>query len=196
MSTGQPKNKTARLRPEIPGPKSTKLRVLEDRHLAPGVQGYAVLAGIAVDEARGCEVTDADGNVLLDFIGGINVNALGHSHPAMVKALQEQVAKASVGSFTSTARIELLERLIGHAPRPALDRAQLYSSGAEAVESALRLAKSHTGKYEVVAVCGGFPGKTLGLLPLMGSSFKENLGPLVPGSHLIPYADCYRCPLG
>jgi 4-aminobutyrate aminotransferase-like enzyme len=196
MSTGQPKNQTARLRTEIPGPKSTKLRVLEDRHLAPGVQGYAVLAGIAVDEAQGCEVTDADGNVLLDFIGGINVNALGHSHPAMVKALQEQVAKASVGSFTSTARIELLERLIGHAPTPQLNRAQLYSSGAEAVESALRLAKSYTGKYEMVSFWGGFHGKTMGALSLMGSTFKDKLGPMVPGSHQVPYADCYRCPIG
>jgi 4-aminobutyrate aminotransferase/(S)-3-amino-2-methylpropionate transaminase len=194
--SGQPRNQAPRLSTSIPGPKSAALRTREDAHLAPGVQGYAVMAGIAVEEAKGCAVTDADGNVFLDFIGGIGVGALGHSHPVVVEAVSRQAAKASVGSFTSAARVELLERLAAHRPAPGVDRTQLYSSGAEAVESALRLAKSHTGKHEMVSFWGGFHGKTMGVLSLMGSSFKEKLGPMVPGSHLIPYADCYRCPLG
>src|SRR5262249_15202584 len=106
----------------------------------------------------------------------------------------------SVGSFTSAARVELLERFAAHAPpsppERKLHRLQLYSSGAEAVESALRLAKSHTGKYEFLSFWGGFHGKTMGVLSLMGSTFKDKLGPMVPGSHMAPYADCYRCPLG
>src|SRR5262249_22360333 len=93
-------------------------------------------------------------------------------------------------------RVQLLERLARHAPSPGLDRAQLYSGGAEAVESALRLAKSRTGKSEFVSFWGGFHGKTMGALSLMGSSFKHKLGPMVPGAHLVPYADCYRCPVG
>jgi 4-aminobutyrate aminotransferase-like enzyme len=76
-----------------------------------------------------------------------------------------------------------------------LHRLQLYSSGAEAVESALRLAKSYTGKYEFVSFSGGFHGKTMGVLSLMGSDFKNNFGPMLAGSHIAPYADCYRCPL-
>jgi 4-aminobutyrate aminotransferase-like enzyme len=64
------------------------------------------------------------------------------------------------------------------------------------VESALRLAKSHTRKNELVSFWGGFHGKTMGALSLMGSTYKEGLGPMVPGSHLIPYANCYRCPIG
>jgi 4-aminobutyrate aminotransferase-like enzyme len=76
-----------------------------------------------------------------------------------------------------------------------LHRLQLYSSGAEAVESALRLAKCHTGKHVFVSFWGGFHGKTMGALSLMGSRFKEKLGPMLPGSHCVPYADCYRCPL-
>lgn len=139
------------------------------------------MAGIVVDDARGSAVTDVDGNTLLDFIGGIAVNALGHSHPRYVAALQRQVAKASVGSFTSLARVELCERVAAQPPAPGVHRLQLYSSGAEAVESALRLAKSHTGKYEFVSFWGGFHGKTMGALSLMGSTFKEKLGPLVPG---------------
>jgi 4-aminobutyrate aminotransferase-like enzyme len=163
--------------------------------LAPGLQNFALLAGIAVKEARGSAVTDVDGNTLIDIIGGIGVNALGHSHPGYVQAIQAQLEKASVGSFTSEARVKLFERLAEHRPSPSLHRAQLYSSGAEAVESALRLAKSYTGKYEFVSFSGGFHGKTMGVLSLMGSDFKNGFGPMVPGSHIAPYADCYRCPL-
>jgi 4-aminobutyrate aminotransferase-like enzyme len=196
MTESFPKNQRVHLETSVPGPKSRELRAREDAHIAPGIQGYAVAAGIAAESALGSAVTDVDGNTLLDIIGGIGVNALGHSHPKMVRAIGDQVARASVGSFTSGARVELVERLAAHAPAPGVHRVQLYSSGAEAVESALRLAKSHTGKHEVVSFWGAFHGKTMGALSLMGSSFKDGLGPMVPGSHIVPYADCYRCPVG
>ena len=194
-SIQQPKNQKPAIKTAIPGPRSRGLRSREDKHLAPGLQNFALLAGIAVKEARGSAVTDVDGNTLIDIIGGIGVNALGHSHPGYVQAIQAQLEKASVGSFTSEARVKLFERLAEHRPAPSLHRAQLYSSGAEAVESALRLAKSYTGKYEFVSFSGGFHGKTMGVLSLMGSDFKNGFGPMVPGSHIAPYADCYRCPL-
>ena len=192
----QPTNQRPVLRTSVPGPRSRALREREDAHIAPGMQNYAVTSGIAVDHARGSTITDVDGNTFLDFIGGIGVNAPGHAHPAVVEAIATQVARASVGSFTSAARVELAERLSAHAPQGGVHRLQMYSSGAEAVESALRLAKSYTGKYEFVSFSGGFHGKTLGALSLMGSSFKHGLGPLSSGVHVVPYADCYRCPLG
>jgi 4-aminobutyrate aminotransferase-like enzyme len=191
----QPANQTRSLKTQIPGPKSQALREREDGHLAPGAQGYAISAGVVVDHAEGTTVTDVDGNVFLDFIGGIAVGALGHSHPTWVDAIQKQAAKAAVGSLTSESRVELMERFAKHAPAKGVHRLQLYSGGAEAVESALRLAKSHTGKYEFVSCWGGFHGKTMGALSLMGSTFKDKLGPMVPGSHQVPYADCYRCPM-
>jgi 4-aminobutyrate aminotransferase/(S)-3-amino-2-methylpropionate transaminase len=191
-----PLNQKVHLTTVIPGPRSRELRTREDEHIAPGLQGYAVQAGIAIDSAVGSAVTDVDGNTFLDMIGGIGVNALGHSHPKMVRAIGDQMVAASVGSFTSGARVELVERLATHAPAPGVHRVQLYSSGAEAVENALRLAKSYTGKYEIVSFWGGFHGKTMGALSLMGSTFKDKLGPMVPGSHIVPYADCYRCPVG
>jgi 4-aminobutyrate aminotransferase-like enzyme len=196
MSTKQPKDQRADLKTAVPGPESRALRAREDAHMAPGLQGYAVSAGIVVEEGRGSAVTDVDGNTYLDFIGGINVAALGHSHPTFVDALKTQVEKISVGSFTSRARVELTERLAAKPPAKGVHRLQLYSGGAEAVESALRLAKCHTGKYEFVSYWGGFHGKTMGALSLMGSTFKDKLGPMVPGAHQIPYADCYRCPIG
>jgi 4-aminobutyrate aminotransferase-like enzyme len=195
MRPSQPVDQRAARVTAIPGPRSAEIRAREDAHLAPGLQAYAVMAGIAVDHARGSAVTDVDGNTLLDLVGGIGVGALGHAHPAVVSAVQTQVARSSVGPFASAARAELVERLAAHAPSPGVHRLQLYSTGAEAVESALRLAKSHTGRHEVVGFWGGFHGKTLGALSVMGSTFKHGLGPMAPGSHLVPYADCYRCPL-
>jgi 4-aminobutyrate aminotransferase/(S)-3-amino-2-methylpropionate transaminase len=195
VNPSQPKDQRPQLRTVIPGPVSSSLRAREEAHLAPGTQGYAIMAGIVVERARGSAITDVDGNTFLDFIGGIAVNALGHSHPRYVAAVQRQVADVSVGSFTSRARVDLCERVAKQPPAPGVHRLQLYSSGAEAVESALRLAKSQTGKYEFVSFWGGFHGKTMGALSLMGSTFKNKLGPMVPGSHQVPYADCYRCPL-
>ena len=190
-----PPDQRAELVTAIPGPKSAALRSREDAHIAPGIQGYAVMAGIAIDRAVGSAITDVDGNTFLDVIGGIGVNALGHSHPKVVASMQAQLARATVGSLTSEARVDLVERVATHAPAKKLHRLQLYSGGAEAVESALRLARCHTGKYEMVSFSGGFHGKTHGALSLMGSSFKDKLGPMVSGSHIVPYADCYRCPL-
>ena len=180
---------------EIPGPRSRALREREENHLAPGLQRFALMAGIVVEKGEGSTVTDVDGNKYIDVIGGIGVNGLGYNHPKYVKALHEQIDKISVGSFTSEPRARLMEQLASHRPAPDVHRTQLYSSGAEAVESALRLAKSFTGRYEFVSFWGGFHGKTMGVLSLMGSNFKEKLGPLVPGSHIAPYAYCYRCPL-
>src|SRR5271165_2107526 len=145
------RDQRVRLRTKIPGPRSTALRTREDAHMAPGLQGYATSSGIAVARADGSLITDVDGNELLDFIGGIGVAALGHSHPTVVHAIREQASQACIGSFTSEARVELVERVAAHAPAPGIHRLQLYTSGAEAIESALRLAKSRTGKHEVVS---------------------------------------------
>jgi len=194
MHIHQPKDQKVNLKTQIPGPKSRALIERENQHVAPGLQRFAQMAGIVMKEARGSTITDVDGNTFIDIIGGIGVNGLGHSHPRFVEALKSQVEQCSVGSFTSEPRVELLELIAKHARTPKLHRTQLYSSGAEAVESALRLAKCYTGKNEFVSFWGGFHGKTMGVLSLMGSDFKEKLGPLVPGNTIVPYAYCYRCP--
>lgn len=190
----QPMAQKPRIQTKVPGPNSQRLRAEEDSLIAPGLQGFALMAGIVVEKARGSAVTDVDGNTFLDIIGGIGVNGLGHSHPKFVKAIQTQVESASVGSFSSQARLDLLKNLNQKTPSPKLRRLQLYSSGTEAVESALRLAKCHTQKHEFVGFWGGFHGKSMGTLSLMGSDFKKGLGPMVPGNHSVPYANCYRCP--
>jgi 4-aminobutyrate aminotransferase-like enzyme len=181
------------IRTAIPGPRSQEVVAKEQRHLAPGLQGFALWAGVAMDRGEGSTLTDVDGNRYVDLIGGIGVNALGHCHPRYVAALTEQARKLTVGSFTSEPRAELVRAVCELAPA-GLDRLQLYSSGAEAVESALRLARHATGRQDVVGFWGGFHGKTAGAAALMGSPSRHGLGPFPAGSTVVPYADCYRCP--
>ncbi|MCC6640648.1 MAG: aspartate aminotransferase family protein [Deltaproteobacteria bacterium] len=178
----------------ISGPESAKLVEEEQAWLAPGIQRLATLAGIAMRSGQGVVLEDEDGRSYLDFMAGVCVASLGHSHPRWASAISRQASQLAVGSFTSQARVALLKLLASILPEP-LRRVQLYSGGAEAVESAIRLAKARTGKFEVVSFWGGFHGKTGGVLSLIGDPFKRGWGPLTPGAHLVPYADCYRCPL-
>lgn len=178
---------------QIPGPASRALVEEEMGFIAPGLQRIAQLSQLAMVEGHGCRLTDADGNQYLDFFAGVAVASLGHSHPRFVQALTEQIGKLVVGSFATTNRLNLLKTIAELAPG-ALRRTQLYSGGAEAVEAAIRLAKSYTKKHEVVGFWGGFHGKTGGVIGLIGDEWKQNWGPLTPGTHLVPYADCYRCP--
>jgi len=183
------------LKTEVPGPRSRAVVEREARHLAPGLQAFAQWAGLAMDHGEGSYLTDVDGNTFVDLIGGIGVNSLGHAHPAYVQALTAQVQKLTVGSFTSAPRAQLMDAVAAVAPA-GLDRLQLYSGGAEAVESALRLARANTGRLDVVGFWGGFHGKTAGAMSLMGSEAKHGFPPLLPHTACIPYADCYRCPFG
>lgn len=185
--------KRALARAPIPGPKSEALVAAENRYIAPGIQRIAQLSQLAMVEGRGCTLIDADGNEYLDFFAGVAVASLGHSHPRFVAGLTEQIRHLAVGSFTTEPRLQLLKLVAELAPG-GLRRTQLYSGGAEAVEAAIRLAKAYTKKHEVVGFWGGFHGKTGGVMGLIGDTWKQQWGPLAPGTHLVPYADCYRCP--
>jgi 4-aminobutyrate aminotransferase/(S)-3-amino-2-methylpropionate transaminase len=177
----------------IPGPKSRAIFAEEQRYIAPGRQRISLLSGVAFDHGNGATLTDADGNVYLDFYAGVAVASLGHAHPALSAALARQSSRLMVGTFATPERAEAFQLLSEAAPG-GLKRAHLYSGGAEAVEAALRLARSYTKRHEVVSFWGGFHGKTGGVLGLIGDESKQGYGPLPGGRHVIPYADCYRCP--
>ncbi len=182
-----------RIKTSIPGPKSREIFNREQRYIAPGRQRISQLAGIAFDHGLGATLTDADGNVFLDFFAGVAVASLGHAHPVMAQAIARQIARLNVGTFATAERAEAFQLLSEAAPA-GLRRAHLYSGGAEAVEAALRLARSVTKKHEVVSFWGGFHGKTGGVLGLIGDESKQGYGPLPGGQYIVPYADCYRCP--
>ena len=173
----------------IPGPKSREIFEREQRYIAPGRQRISLLAGLAFDHGAGATLTDADGNVYLDFFAGVAVASLGHAHPVMSQALARQAGRLTVGTFATAERAEAFELLAKAAPA-GLRRAHLYSGGAEAVEAALRLARSVTKKHEVVSFWGGFHGKTGGVIGLIGDESKQGYGPLPGGQYTVPYADC------
>jgi 4-aminobutyrate aminotransferase/(S)-3-amino-2-methylpropionate transaminase len=183
-----------RLLTEVPGPKSRALVAAEAPYLAPGIQSISTLSGLAVARGEGSLVEDVDGNRYLDIAAGICVNALGHSHPRYREIFKAQIDEVTVGSLTTPRRAEALKKVASHTP-PGLSKIQLYSGGTEAVEAALRLAKSVTKKYEFLSFWGGFHGKTAGTMSLIGDGTKNGLGPSMPGTYHTPYANCYRCPL-
>ena len=161
--------------------------------MAPGLQSIALYSQIAVDHARGCTITDVDGNEYLDFIAGVAIGSLGHCHPHYVKRLREQLERVTFGSFTTENRARFLNLVASLLPE-GLTHLQLFSGGAEAVEAAFRLAKSVTKKFEFIGFWGGYHGKTAGVIGLLGGATRNHQGPFPPGMHLSPYANCYRCP--
>ncbi len=177
---------------QVPGPKSRALFEAEAQYLAPGTQSVALFSRLCIDRGEGAVLYDVDGNAYIDLLAGVGVASLGYAHPKYVAALQRQVARIHVGSFTTEHRAALVKLLAEIAPGD-LNRSQFYSSGSEAVEAAVRLAKSRTRRQELIGFWGGFHGKTAGVLPLLGSGFKHQLGPLMPGAYLSPYASCARC---
>jgi 4-aminobutyrate aminotransferase/(S)-3-amino-2-methylpropionate transaminase len=186
--------KKASVTTTIPGPKSKKIFDEEQKYISPGIQTIATLSQLVMEKGEGCIVQDVDGNRYIDFFAGVAVASLGYNHPKYVKTMQEQVAKIHVGSFTTQVRTDLSKYLAEHTVGD-LRRTQYYSGGAEAVEAALRLAKSYTKKTEVIGFWGGFHGKTLGVLGLIGDNFKHQLGPLPFGIYNTPFANCRHCPL-
>ncbi|MBI5200117.1 MAG: aspartate aminotransferase family protein [Elusimicrobia bacterium] len=179
-----------------PGPVSEGLFQEEQNYLTPGLQTVSLYSKIALKQGKGPVIEDEDGNKYIDLMAGIGVASIGHAHPEYVTAMSEQLGRITVGSMTTRNRLDFAKRLAGITPK-GLDRVQLYSSGAEAVEAAFRLAQSHTKKFEFVGFWGGFHGKTAGVLPLLADeSFKVGMGPLMPGRYSSPFPNPYRCPLG
>jgi 4-aminobutyrate aminotransferase/(S)-3-amino-2-methylpropionate transaminase len=185
--------KAPSIKTEIPGPLSRKIFDEEQKYIAPGRQRVSLLAGVAFDHGDGATLTDADGNTYIDLYAGIAVASLGHGHPRVSKAVARQSGRLTVGTFATKERAEAF-RLISEVAPAGLNRSHLFSGGAEAVEAALRLARSATRKHEVVSFWGGFHGKTGGVLGLIGDESKKGYGPLPGGRYQVPYADCYRCP--
>lgn len=181
------------MRTAWPGPQSVKLFQEEQELIAPGNQSIALLSKLTIEKGEGCYVEDADGNRYLDLNVGVSVGSLGYSHPKFVAALTEQLRRITFGSYTSRSRLALVKLLAQITPK-GLRRLQLFSSGAEAVEAAFRLAKSITKKNQIFGFTGGYHGKTMGTLPLSLVDWKNDVGPLMPGYRQVPYADCYRCP--
>jgi len=137
---------------------------------------------------KGALVWDINGNEYIDCTGSYGVCIVGHCHPRVVEAVQRQVETliACHASFYNDARSELLEKIIGIAPK-GLDKVFLSNSGAESVECAIKLARKYSGKPEIIAMVGAFHGKTMGALSATWKKkYRVPFMPLVPGFKHVP----------
>jgi 4-aminobutyrate aminotransferase/(S)-3-amino-2-methylpropionate transaminase len=188
--------RTIELRTEIPGPRSKALLEREQRVIA---HPLIVHLPIFAERAENATITDVDGNVFVDFAGGVGVINAGHAHPRIVEAVTEQAARFLHTDFTVVPyepAIELAERLCALAPIGGETRAAFFNAGTEAVENAVKLARLHTGRPGVIAYEGAFHGRTL-LSMTMTSKFhpyKTGMGPYAPEVYRAPYPDAYHGP--
>ncbi|MBB6146240.1 4-aminobutyrate aminotransferase [Silvibacterium bohemicum] len=178
----------------LPGPNAARIVADDDRLISPSyTRSYPMVA----KRGRGVRVEDVDGNEFLDFAAGIAVTSTGHCHPEVVKAIQEQAAELihiSGTDFYYESLVTLSERLSAIAPMPGPHRFYYGNSGAEAVECALKIARYHTGRQNVIAFFGAFHGRTMGALSLTASKPQQRrrFAPLVPGVTHVRYPYAYR----
>ncbi len=178
----------------MPGPNAKALINRDALVISPSyTRGYPFV----MDHGEGCFVWDVDGNRYIDFTTGIAVTATGHSHPDVVRAIQEQAGKfihMSGTDFYYLPQIELGERLCSVAPFD--DDAMVFfgNSGAEAIEAAAKLARYYTERGRFIAFLHGFHGRTMGALSFTASKViqREDFFPLIPGITHIPYPDPYH----
>jgi 4-aminobutyrate aminotransferase-like enzyme len=182
---------------EIPGPRSSELWERDARYHAHNSSMPAQALRIVVSDGAGALVRDVDGNIYIDICSGIVVANLGHAPPSVAEALAQQAGRLMhYFDFATPPRPAFFEALARTLP-PSLQTFQMYTTGSEAVEAAIRLAKVNTGNYEVISFFGAWHGRTMGAMSLMGGfPLKHGYGPFPPGVLHSPNANCYRCPLG
>src|SRR5512138_366142 len=166
----------------LPGPKARALIERDRKVVSPSyVRDYEFV----MSHGRGAEVWDVDGNRFVDFAAGIAVNSTGHSHPAVVKAIQEQAEKfIHISSdFYHEPFVRVCEKLNEIRPTKEDLMVFLCNSGTEAVEASLKLARYHTGRQYFIGFLGGFHGRTMGAISFTASkvSQRARFAPYVPG---------------
>ncbi|KTC20209.1 4-aminobutyrate aminotransferase [Pseudomonas marginalis ICMP 9505] len=160
-------------------------------------RGLVTAHPLVIDRAQGTELWDVDGKRYLDFVGGIGVLNIGHNHAKVVAAVQAQLHKVSHACFQVVAYqpyLDLAQRLCELIGGKEAYKAAFFTSGAEAVENAVKIARAHTNRSAVIAFRGGFHGRTLLGTTLTGMSqpYKQNFGPFAPEVFHTPYPNAYR----
>ncbi len=186
------------IRTKLPGPNASKLIASDEKFTSPS---YTRAYPLAVKRGEGAVIEDVDGNLFLDFTAGIAVCATGHCHPDVVNAIQhqsERLLHMSGTDFYYGPQCELARKLAEIAPGDSAKRVFFTNSGAESVEAALKLARYHTGRQQVIAFFGAFHGRTMGALSLTGSKAiqRQGFGAMLPGVTHTEYPNCYRMPAG
>lgn len=184
------------LRTEIPGPRSRAILERKERVVA---KPLSIALPVVIQEGRGATVTDVDGNTFLDFTGGVGCLNVGHSHPRVVEAAQQQLADFSHTDFTIIPYelyVTLAERLVELTPIGGPAKAAFFNAGTEAVENAIKFARSYTKRPAVIAFEGAFHGRTLLSMTMTSKThpYKAGLGPFAPEVYRVPFPNDYRGP--
>ncbi|MGD1023266.1 MAG: acetyl ornithine aminotransferase family protein [Candidatus Sulfotelmatobacter sp.] len=183
-----------RIKTALPGPNAKRVLDNDQKYISPSyTRSYPLVA----KSGRGIVVTDVDGNEFYDFSAGIAVTSTGHCHPHVVAAMQKQAGELihmSGTDFYYENMVTLAERLSKIAPMPGPHKIYYGNSGAEAIECALKLARYHTKRQNIIAFFGAFHGRTMGALSLTASKPQQQrrFAPLVPGVTHVRYPDVYR----
>jgi 4-aminobutyrate aminotransferase len=179
-----------------PGPKA---REIVKRDSVAISQSYTRYYPLVIDSGLNCIVKDVDGNEYIDFNSGLACLNVGHNHPKIVKAIKSQCDKFlhyANTDFYYQQSVNLAEKLFTISPGNFQKKLHFGNSGAEAIETALKLSKWHTRKHQFIAFVGAFHGRTSGATSLTASkpTQKRHYFPLLPGITHVPYPYCYRCP--
>ncbi len=182
------------LRTQIPGPRSREITDRKERVVADPLGLYLP---IMIAQGSGATVTDVDGNKFVDFTGGVGCLNVGHAHPRVVAAVQEQAARFLHTDFTIVPYeiyVEYAERLTAIAPFSGPTKVAFFNAGTEAVENAVKFARGYTGRPAVIGFEGAFHGRTLLSLTLTSKThpYKAGLGPFAPEVYRVPFPDAYR----
>ncbi|TML73480.1 MAG: 4-aminobutyrate--2-oxoglutarate transaminase [Actinobacteria bacterium] len=188
--------KTIELRTGIPGPRSQEILERKERVVA---EPLSIFLPVVIEHGEGATLTDVDGNTFIDFTGGVGCLNVGHAHPRVVAAVQEQSAKYLHTDFTIIpyeVYVTLAERLVAAAPFSGPAKAAFFNAGTEAVENAIKFARAYTKRPAVIAFEGGFHGRTLLSLSLTSKThpYKAGFGPFAPEVYRMPFAQDYRGP--
>jgi 4-aminobutyrate aminotransferase / (S)-3-amino-2-methylpropionate transaminase / 5-aminovalerate transaminase len=188
--------RTIELRTAIPGPRSQEILTRKERVVADPL---SISIPVVIDHGDGATLTDIDGNTFLDFTGGVGCLNVGHANPQVVEAVQEQAARFLHTDFTIVpyeTYVTLAERLIALSPFSGDAKAAFFNAGTEAVENAIKFARSYTKRPAVIAFEGGFHGRTLLSLSLTSKThpYKAGFGPFAPEVYRLPFAQDYRGP--
>jgi 4-aminobutyrate aminotransferase/(S)-3-amino-2-methylpropionate transaminase len=186
--------KSIEIRTELPGPRSKEIIERKERVIAAPL---SLVHPIVTAEGRGATLTDVDGNTFIDFTGGVGCLNVGHSHPRIVEAAQEQLSRFAHTDFTIVpyeVYVELAERLIAVAPISGPAKAAFFNAGTEAVENSIKFARSYTQRPAVIAFEGAFHGRTMLSMTMTSKShpYKAGLGPFAPEVYRVPFPHEYR----
>src|SRR4051812_14762433 len=182
------------LKTAIPGPRSQELLA---RHDAAVAKPLSIYLPVVVDHGRGALLTDVDGNTFIDFTGGVGCLNVGHAHPKVVAAVQQQAERFLHTDYTIVpyeVYIELAERLVALAPISGPAKAAFFNAGTEAVENAVKFARSYTKRPAIIGFEGAFHGRTLLSMTLTSKThpYKAGLGPFAPEVYRVPFPNPYR----